>query len=129
MGGRIQVDVKVVSHKSGGASFPIHTANDEYSHYRILAVYLEQSTYSSDDFLKEAVRDFERLGIKVECMQTNKGFEFTNHFSNSQIHKQTLSETTAMALGIRHKFICPYTLRYSCSMTCILSIRWRDFGE
>ena len=90
-----------------------YTAIDEYSRYRILGAYPEQSTYSSAEFLKKVVREFARLGVKVECVQTDKGFEFTNRFSNSQMHKHTLFEKTAMELGIRHKLIRPYTPRHN----------------
>ena len=49
---------------------------------------------------------------RVECVQTDNGFEFTNRFSNSKRDLQTLFEKTAAELGIRHKLIRPYTPRH-----------------
>ncbi len=72
-----------------------------------------QSTYSSADFLRKVVKKFARLGIKVECVQTDNGSEFTNRFSNSKRDLKTLFEQTAEELGIRHKLIRPYTPRHN----------------
>ena len=90
-----------------------YTAMDEYSRYRILGAYPEQSTYSSADFLQKVITSFARKGIKVECVQTDNGFEFTNRFSNSQRELQTLFEYTVSSLNIRHKLIRPYTPRHN----------------
>jgi hypothetical protein len=78
-----------------------------------LAAYPEQSTYSSADFLKRAVKWFARRGVHVECIQTDNGFEFTNRFSPSKKHLLTLFEATAAQLHIRHKLIRPYTPRHN----------------
>ena len=85
----------------------------KYSWLRFLWGYPEQSTYSSADFLRRAVKWFARRGIRVECVQTDNGFEFTNRFSNSRWDLPTLFERTAKALGIRHKLIRPYTPRHN----------------
>ena len=77
-----------------------YTAIDEFSMLRFLAAYPEQSTYSSADFLKRLVKWYARKGIRVECIQTDNGFEFTNRFSNSKRDVQTLFEKTAADLGI-----------------------------
>lgn len=118
-GERIQIDVKVVPkycypdlYKQGVRLFQ-YTAIDEYSRMRYLGAYEEQSTYSSADFLKKAVSFFKRKGIKVECVQTDNGFEFTNRFSNSKRDLETLFEKTARELNIRHKLIRPYTPRHN----------------
>ena len=115
-GERIQIDVKVVPRSclaNREERLFQYTAIDEYSRYRILGAYPEQITYSSAEFLKKVVREFARLGIKVECVQTDNGFEFTNRFSNSKRDLQTLFEKTAAELGIRHKLIRPYTPRHN----------------
>lgn len=115
-GERIQIDVKVVPRSclaNKEERLYQYTAIDEYSRYRILGAYPEQSTYSSSEFLKKVVRQFQKLGVKVECVQTDNGFEFTNRFSNSQKDKLTLFERTAQELGIRHKLIRPYTPRHN----------------
>ena len=115
-GERIQIDVKVVPRSclaNKEERLYQYTAIDEYSRYRILGAYPEQSTYSSSEFLKKVVHQFQKLGVKVECIQTDNGFEFTNRFSNSQKDKLTLFEKTAQELGIRHKLIRPYTPRHN----------------
>ena len=115
-GERIQIDVKVVPRSclaNKEERLYQYTAIDEYSRYRILGAYPEQSTYSSSEFLKKVVQQFQKLGVKVECVQTDNGFEFTNRFSNSQKDKLTLFEKTAQELGIRHKLIRPYTPRHN----------------
>ena len=65
------------------------------------------------DFLKRLRKWYARRGIKVECVQTDNGFEFTNRFSNSRKDRPTLFEQTAAALGIRHKLIRPFTPRHN----------------
>ena len=115
-GERIQIDVKVVPRSclaNKEERLYQYTAIDEYSRYRILGAYPEQSTYSSSEFLKKVVQQFQKLGVKIECVQTDNGFEFTNRFSNSQKDKLTLFEKTAQELGIRHKLIRPYTPRHN----------------
>lgn len=115
-GQRIQVDVKVVPRRC--ISDPElrlfqYTAIDEFTRLRFLAAYPEQSTYSSADFLKKLVKWYARRGIRVECVQTDNGFEFTNRFSSSKKNIPTLFEAAAQSLGIRHKLIRPYTPRHN----------------
>jgi transposase InsO family protein len=115
-GERIQVDVKVVPRQciaSPELKLYQYTAIDEYTRLRFLAAYDEQSTYSSADFLQKLNLWYKRRGIKVECIQTDNGFEFTNRFSNSKRDLPTLFETTAASLKIRHKLIRPYTPRHN----------------
>lgn len=115
-GERIQVDVKVVPRRciaDPELRLFQYTAIDEFSRLRFLAAYPEQSTYSSADFLKRLVKWYARRGIRVECIQTDNGFEFTNRFSNSKRDIQTLFEKTAANLGICHKLIRPYTPRHN----------------
>ena len=115
-GERVQIDVKVVPRcciADPELRLFQYTAIDEYSRVRILGAYSEQSTYSSADFLATIVRKYARLGIRVECIQTDNGFEFTNRFSNSKRNLPTLFEQTAAELGIRHKLIRPYTPRHN----------------
>ena len=115
-GQRIQIDVKVVPRyciADPQLKLYQYTAIDEYSRYRILGAYPEQSTYSSADFLRKVVAAFARKDVKVECVQTDNGFEFTNRFSNSKRDLPTLFERTAAELGIFHKLIRPYTPRHN----------------
>ena len=115
-GQRIQVDVKVVPRRciaDPELRLYQYTAIDEFTRLRFLAAYPEQSTYSSADFLKKLFKWYAHRGIRVECVQTDNGFEFTNRFSNSKRDFPTLFETTASQLGIRHKLIRPYTPRHN----------------
>ena len=115
-GQRIQVDVKMVPRRciaDPELRLFQYTAIDEFTRLRFLAAYPEQSTYSSADFLKKLFKWYARRGIRVECVQTDNGFEFTNRFSNSKRDLPTLFETTAAQLGIRHKLIRPYTPRHN----------------
>ena len=60
-GERIQIDVKVVPRScltNKAERLYQYTAIDEYSRYRILGAYPEQSTYSSAEFLKKVVQQF-----------------------------------------------------------------------
>ena len=115
-GERVQIDVKVVP-RSCIADPQLrlfqYTAIDEFTRLRFLAAYPEQSTYSSADFLKKMTAWYARHGIKVKCVQTDNGFEFTNRFSNSKRELPTLFEAAAAKLGIRHKLIRPYTPRHN----------------
>ena len=115
-GQRVQIDVKVVPRRciaDPQLKLYQYTAIDEYSRYRVLGAYEEQSTFSSADFLSKVVKHFARKGVAVECIQTDNGFEFTNRFSSSQGDLETLFEATARQLGIRHKLIRPYTPRHN----------------
>ena len=115
-GQRIQVDVKVVPRKciaDPTLKLYQYTAIDEYSRLRFLRAYPEQSTYSSADFMKHAILWYQRRAIKIECIQTDNGFEFTNRFSNSKRDILTLFEATLANQCIRHKLIRPYTPRHN----------------
>ena len=115
-GQRVQLDVKVVPRSciaDPQLKLYQYTAIDEYSRYRVLGAYEEQSTFSSADFLSKVVKHFARKGIAVECVQTDNGFEFTNRFSGSRRDLETLFEATARQLRIRHKLIRPYTPRHN----------------
>ena len=143
-GERVQVDVKVVSQKciaDPELRLFQYTAIDEFTRLRFLAAYPEQSAYSSADVRRMW---YARRGIKVECVQMDNGFEFTNRFSNSKRDLPTLFEKTAAELGIRHKLIRPYTPRhngkvehshredqkrfYSCPL-CLANLQQREKAE
>ncbi|MBC8577629.1 DDE-type integrase/transposase/recombinase [Yanshouia hominis] len=115
-GQRVQVDVKVVPLRciaEPELRLFQYTAIDEFTRLRFLALYPEQSTYSSADFLKKLFKWYSHRGIRVECVQTDNGFEFTNRFSNSRRDLPTLFEKTAGDLGIRYRLIRPYTPRHN----------------
>ena len=115
-GQRVQVDVKVVPRRCiAGQELRLfqYTAIDEFTRLRFLGAYPEQSTYSSADFLKKLVKWYARRKIRVECVQTDNGFAFTNRFSNSKRDLPALFEQTAALPGTRHKLIRPYTSRHN----------------
>ena len=84
----VQVDVKVGPRRcSADPELRLYqyTGIDEFTRLRFLAAYPEQTTCSSADFLKKLFKWYARRGIRVECIQTDNGFEFTNRFSNQQV--------------------------------------------
>ena len=87
-GQRVQIDVKVVPTScivgdAKGEKFYQYTAIDEYSRFRYLEAFKEQSTYSSAIFLEHLVKAFK---FPIECVQTDNGMEFTKKLS---VGKQT----------------------------------------
>lgn len=50
--------------------------------------------------------------FKVECVQTDNGFEFTNRLNHHK-NKPTLFELELEKSGIKHKLIRPYTPRHN----------------
>lgn len=116
-GQRVQVDVKVVPSacivpdKDGlKEKFFQYTAIDEYSRFRFVAAFKEQSTYSSAQFLDMLVKAFP---FKIECIQTDNGLEFIKDFAERKKGKLSLFEARLKQLGIRHKLIRPYTPRHN----------------
>ncbi len=118
-GQRVQVDVKVVpghvspTRSSACSSTPLLVSSLACAS---LAAYPEQSTYSSADFLKKLFKWYAHRGIRVECVQTDNGSEFTNRFLTGKQDRPTLFEVTAAQLNIRHKLIRPYTPRHNGKM-------------
>lgn len=112
LGQRVQIDVKVVPRAcitDSELRLFQYTAIGEFSRLRFLWAYEEQSTYSFSDFLLRAAARLKRRGVKVERVQTDNGFEFTNRFSNSSRDLPTLFEAAVQRPGIRHKLIRPHS--------------------
>ena len=114
-GQRVQIDVKFVPQacivgQEDGTKWYQYTFIDEYSRFRYLGAFQENSTYSSTQFLRHVV---EKFLYAIECVQTDNGFEFLNEMGNSQKKPLTLFEKTLAQLGIRHKKIRPYTPRHN----------------
>ena len=117
-GERVQIDVKWVPRECivGGKErqFCQYTAIDEFSRMRYLQGFDEANTYTSMQFMQEAVLWFKRRGIQIECVQTDNGFEFTKRLSRTRDEENLTSfELLLRMLGIRHKFIKPYTPRHN----------------
>ena len=66
----------------------------------------EQSTSASTEFLEIVLKKFP---FKVECIQTDNGFEFTNRLNWQGTKKKTMFENKLEELAIKHKLIKPYT--------------------
>lgn len=113
-GQRIQVDVKFVPsvclvNGAKGQHFYQYTAIDEYSRWRFVEAFGEQSTYSSARFLEHLIKAFP---CRIECIQTDNGTEFTNRFTTYR-DKPTLFQEHLEKHGITHKLIRPYTPRHN----------------
>ena len=116
-GQRIQIDVKVVPKScivpnADGLQerFFQYTAIDEYSRFRFIMAFKEQSTYSSVQFLNALIKAFP---FKIECIQTDNGSEFIKSFDERKKGRFSLFETHLKELEIRHKLIRPFTPRHN----------------
>ena len=117
-GERVQIDVKFVPvaclvGAAAGKKFYQYTAIDEFSRYRYLEAFEENSTYSSTQFLIHMLDHFKRLGISVKCVQTDNGFEFTKRFGTSAPDNLSLFERALKERKITHKLIRPFTPRHN----------------
>ena len=95
-GERVQVDVKYVPLKNltkevkeRDGRYYQYTAKDEYTRKRVLWASKEQSTSASTEFVKIVLKKFP---FKVECIQTDNGFEFTNRLNWQGTKKKTMFE-------------------------------------
>ena len=114
-GERVQVDVKAVPKECLSKELQErkeklyqYTAIDEYSRYRVIRYYKEQTTYSSKEFIEYIIKKFP---FRINCIQTDNGFEFTNRLGIDK-HK-TIFEMKLEKLGIKYKNIRPYTPRHN----------------
>ena len=114
-GEKIQIDVKYVPKKclskelqKMGERYYQYTAIDEYSRYRYLWFTNAHDTYASTEFLERVIKAFP---FKIETVQTDNGFEFTNRLSWQAFvkDKKTMFENKLEKLGIEHKCIKPHT--------------------
>lgn len=113
-GQRIQIDVKPVPAacmvgEAIGKKFYQYTAIDEFSRFRYVEAFEEYNTCSSTIFLQNMLQVFP---FPVQCVQTDKGCEFTNRFVSNR-NKARLFETKLQELGIEHKKIRPFTPRHN----------------
>jgi len=116
-GERVQIDVKYVplkcltkEIKERDGRYYQYTAIDEYTRQRVLWASKEHSTYASTEFLKVVQK---KLKYKIECVQTDNGFEFTNRLNSHETNKKTMFEETLKEAGIEHKLIKPKTPRHN----------------
>ena len=116
-GERIQIDVKYVPRKCMSKElieleekYYQYTAIDEYTRLRVLWASKEHSTYASAQFTEIVVKKFK---YKIECIQTDNGFEFTNRLNSQKAKEKTMFEKKLEELGIKHKLIRPRTPRHN----------------
>ena len=115
-GERVQIDVKVVPSVciAGDAKlmeekFYQFTAIDEYSRFRFLAAFKDESSYSAAQFVKMLVKAFP---FEIKCIQTDNGALFTNRLITSKKNLPTQFQLTLRHYGIKHKLIKPNTPRH-----------------
>ena len=106
-----QMDVKYVPtccySGNDGQKFYQYTVIDEATRQRFIYPYMEQSSYSTVDFIKKAIRYF---GYKPQMIQTDNGAEFTHLSKTDRVHPMDI---LCEELGIMHKLIRPRTPRHN----------------
>lgn len=111
LGVKWQMDVKYVPTACYAGSVPQkfyqYTVIEEASRQRFIYPYMEQSGFSTVDFLKKAISYF---GYQPKILQTDNGSEFTNIKKTDRKH--TL-DVTCEKLGISHQRIRPRTPRHN----------------
>lgn len=105
------MDVKYIPKHCYTGSLPDkfyqYTIIDEASREHFIFPFKEQSSYSTVQFLKLAIKHF---GYKPQIIQTDNGFELTHFKETKQIHPLDL---LCQELGIEHKLIRPRTPRHN----------------
>ena len=105
------MDVKYVPVACYSGSVPQkfyqYTVIDEASRERFIYPYMEQSSYSTVDFLKRAIDYF---GYHPQILQTDNGSEFTHVKKTNLTHPLDIICGT---IGIKHKRIRPRTPRHN----------------
>ena len=84
-----------------------YTVIDEASRERFIYAFREQSSYSSVEFVKMAIKHF---GYRPKIIQTDNGFEFT-HFRET--HRTHPFDLYCQEQGIVHQLIRPRTPRHN----------------
>lgn len=106
-----QMDVKYVPSAcyvgDDEQKFYQYTIIDEASRERFIYPYMEQSSYSTIDFVKRAITYF---GYKPKIIQTDNGNEFTNFKRTTREH---WLDKLCKELNIEHKLIKPRTPRHN----------------
>ena len=114
-GEKVQIDVKYVPKKclskelqELGERYYQYTAIDEYTRLRYIWFTNAHDSYASTEFLERLVKKFP---FKIEKVQTDNGFEFTNRLSWQAFmkDKKTMFEKKLEELGIEYKVIKPHT--------------------
>ena len=115
LGEKVQVDVKYVPKECMSPElqekkekFYQYTAIDEFTRLRYTWFTNKHSTYMSAEFVKRLIKYFP---FKIETIQTDNGFEFTNRLSWNAFmkKKKTMFEEILEEKGIKYKVIKPHT--------------------
>lgn len=111
LGVKWQLDVKYVPTKCYVGEMPDkfyqYTVIDEASRERFIYPYKEQSSYSTVDFIKRAIKYFK---YTPQIIQTDNGQEFANIAKTDRIH---LFDIFCINNDIEHKKIRPRTPRHN----------------
>ena len=111
MGVKWQMDVKYVPKRcysgKNEQQFYQYTMIDEATRERFIYAYLEQSSYSTIDFIKRAIKYF---GYIPQIIQTDNGTEFTHFVKTDRVHP---FDVLCKVLNIVHKLIRPRTPRHN----------------
>lgn len=74
----VEIDVKYVPQRLFGNQYYQYTATDVASRWRHLAIYAEQSNYSSIKFMKEIIK---RAPFHIRAIKTDNHSTFTNRYT------------------------------------------------
>ena len=111
LGVKWQMDVKYVPTECYSGSVPQkfyqYTVIDEASRERFIYPYMEQSSYSTIDFINRSINYF---GYKPQILQTDNGTEFTYIKKTNRVHPVDI---VCQKLNITHKLIRPRTPRHN----------------
>lgn len=111
IGVKWQMDVKYVPSSCYTGQVPQkfyqYTMIDKASRERFLFPYMEQSSYSTVDFVKKAIEYF---GYKPQIIQTDNGSEFTHIAKTDRVHPLDI---LCGQLNITHQKIRPRTPRHN----------------
>jgi IS30 family transposase len=108
-GDKVQIDIKYVPKEclkfdTQDKKYYQITAIDEFSRKRILEIVDEKSVTNTSRFIRTLE---EKIGLKINTVQTDNGPEFVNNQIETNI--PTLFELTLEELGIKHRRTRPYS--------------------
>jgi transposase InsO family protein len=103
-GMRVQMDVKYVPEPVEGFRAYNYVAVDECTRLRYARAYLDLNPANTVDFL-ERMKAF--MPFRIETVQTDNGFEFTNRLNPTALHVEHAMDRWCRENGIRHRCIPP----------------------
>jgi len=103
-GQRVQVDVKYVPFFVDGRRVYNYVAVDECTRLRFIWPSTELNPHQTLVFLEGLVKSFP---FKIQCIQTDNGFEFTNRLNPHGVRNMHPMTSWCGQKGIRHRLIPP----------------------